>query len=260
MILFYKKDKKKKKTNILLVFLEWIDKKSNVKFEKIKINLINGVLWYSLILSLFCFSFTFSYFDSYGILYFHHFDYSDIYNFTLSRISMFFDVALYILTIAVAFLGFYMMKNKEEDYFTNLQVSILWFILLSPVLYIILFVYYYTNSIISVIVNTVILIGLIIMLYKQQKEKHDIFLIGIIALLMFIGKLLGNEFAKNRFNEKEFIELEKISNGEKILNECLLVIAQNNAQFIIINKQDTSVVLYPKSENIKVNFKGRIKK
>ncbi|MFE8422492.1 hypothetical protein ABHQ57_00390 [Tenacibaculum sp. ZH5_bin.1] len=244
----------------LLSFFKSLDENSKVKYKDLKIDTVKGVVWNTLLLTLFCFSFTYTYFEWYGVLYFHHFDYSDIYNFTISRISVFFSSALYILLVLVSFLGFYITKNKSKKYFTNLQVIMLKIALMFPLLYIMFFMFSYSKSTYSVIRNSFILLFLVFAIYKHQKEKHDVFLIVIIAFTLVIGKLLGEEFAKERFKAKDYINLIDVVSENKILKSEELVIGQNNSQYIIINKKDTSYTFYPKSDKVKVTFKGKIKK
>lgn len=251
---------KKKILDWLEHALDWTDKSSDIKHEDLKIDLVNGAIINAFLITLFCFSFTYSYYNWFGVSYFLHFEYLDIYGFTLGRLSTFYESTFLILLTVMSSLGFHLVGDKKfKGKFSNMQKIILLFAILVPIFFIISLTYKITGSIYKVFVNTIIMLGLLMSIYFQRKEKHDMFLIGIITMLMYFGSIFGKSFAKDRFKTMEYIDLIDSSNGEKKLKKHHLIIGQNKTQFIVIDRTDTTCIFIPKKDNIKVQFKGRVK-
>ncbi|MCB9202181.1 MAG: hypothetical protein H6604_03910 [Flavobacteriales bacterium] len=238
---------------------KWLNDCSNVEHKSIKISPIRSMIGISLFITLFCYAFTYSYYGWFGINYFLNFEYSDIYNFTLARISVFFTILLLISFLPITFLGFFIVKDKCENYFSNFQLWILRLSFLLPTIsFVLLFVYEYTGSVKQVTVTILILLLIGTSLYKQIKSSHDIFLIVLLIITPILGMVLGKTFAEDRFNSTNRIELVDGSKKQKILNQDQIVIGQNKTSFIVLNKKDTICDIIPKSSNIIISLKGKL--
>lgn len=237
----------------------YMNKCSNVRQESFKTSIFKTLALNGVALNLFCYSFTLNYYNWFGIYYFLHFDYTDVFNFTLGRLSVFFDLVLFSAFLPLMFLGFFITKNKCEEFFSNLQVWLLRFSGSLPIFIIMLFVWEYSKSPRNVLTTFLIFIVLFSAFYKQLKFKHDIFLIVLVVLTPTIGKKLGAVFAKERFDEQKFIALVEDNSKKNILTNSDLVIGQNKTAYIVINKKDTICQFIPKSKNIRISFKGQIK-
>ncbi|PHN99529.1 hypothetical protein CSC82_33540 [Rhodobacteraceae bacterium 4F10] len=159
----------------------------------------------------------------------------------------------------MSFLGFYYVKSeKEKDTFTKFQKIILLIMILIPSYVLIHFTYIYTGSLKNVFINSLFVIALLASIFYQKKKRHDLFLVGVIAILMSMGFLLGKEFAANRFNEKEYVDIFDMDKNIEVLKVDEIVIGQNSSDFIIINKVDTTHTFIRKKDGLKVSFKGRI--
>ncbi|WP_108867504.1 hypothetical protein [Aquimarina aquimarini] len=245
-------------SNKPIVFSKWLNKESKVKQASLNLKLIKNFISGTIIITLFCYSFTTSYYASFGVDYFLHFEYVDIYNFTLGRFDLFFNSILLVSLLALMFGGFFvkLKTNKEDEYFSKGQILILGLMLFLPLFFVSWLVFDYSNSIDNVLI-TIALLGLAILsIYLHRKAKHDIFLIFFIILISIKGKILGKVFAKERFQYEKDINLIDVEGNEKLKNSQL-VIGQNKTTFIIINKRDSVVEFIPKSKVDKVSLKSK---
>lgn len=243
----------------LIKFSNWTNKCSSVKQSSLKLGTWRSLVWNTFIITLFCFSFTYCYYDWFGINYFLHLDYTDIYNFTISRLSVFFSSTLFISFLLIVFLGFFVTKNECKKNFSNLQLWILRIYLIIPLLFTLGFVYSYSNSLKNVFATLGMIAILLFSFYMQNKVKHYLFLIVFIIIFTSIGMVLGKVFAEERYITSKYINLIDSSKNKNILSKSQLVIGQNKDSYIIINKKDTICEFIPKSSNIKISFKGNIK-
>lgn len=236
-----------------------MDRCSSVKQSSLKLQTWRGLAWNTFIITLFCFSFTYCYYDWFGINYFLHLDYTDIYNFAIGRLSVLFSSTLLVSFLLIAFLGFFVAKNECKKNFSNIQLWTLRVYLIIPLLFTLRFVYSYSNSLKNVFVTLGMIAILLFSFYMQKRVKHDLFLIAFIIVSTSIGMVLGKVFAEERYNSSKYINLIDSSNNKNILNKSQLVIGQNKDFYIVINKKDTICEFIPKSSKIKISFKGNIK-
>lgn len=236
----------------------WMNRCSNVKHSSLKFKPSLGIISFSILITLFCFAFTYSYYAWFGVDYFLHFDNSDMYNFTLGRISVFFSIAMLIAFLSIAFIGFFVTKNECNEYFSNYQLWILRIVMLLPIFITIIFVFKYSDSIKKALIVISFFILIFFAFYKQNKFKHDIFLFALMIIIPLIGMITGKKFAEDRFNSNLRIELIRLSDNHKILDKFQKIIGQNKTSYIILNEKDTICNFIPKSSDIVISFKGKI--
>lgn len=276
MIKFFRKIWNKVST-IRTKFSEWLNKDSKIEQTSTKVKSIKNLVSGGTMITLFCYVFTWSYFDVFGINYFSHFEYTDIYNFTLGRFNLFTNLILLTSTIAIMFGGFFIEfktnkeankqkqqqeQNKQDEqpifYFSKRQAVVLWLMVFPYVLITSLFIYQYSNSFENALQALGVLGIAILCIYLHQKAKHDIFLILLIIIVSMIGIPLGQVFAGDRFKSEEYINLVNVD-GDMLLKKSQIVIGQNKNTFIIIDKNDSIVEFISKSKVDKVKFKGNLK-
>ncbi|MFB9121448.1 hypothetical protein ACFFUE_09665 [Bergeyella porcorum] len=228
-----------------------VDKMINIIMNK-STSVFDQFILNGIAVTTFCYSFTYTYFDFFGVNYLGTSDYSDVYRFTLGNLSVFFlilSLALFLFLILVVMcLVKYRKNRRDKNISTLLSLSVF-------IIFIASFILSYSGSFYDVLLFLIAIFFfgfMLIVLLNQNNYYFLLFLFSICTSFLLGGKL-GNVFAKDaiKFGNNYDILLNKKS----ILNEHQMYIGENSEALFIYDKQNKETDLIRKSDNITIKIK-----